>query len=141
MGFHVAAQARVTGRGGLYGQGGDAVRVQALFMDGDLVATLRVQRDRALRVVDEITESTFRSEDPYAVVARLYEQFWMEPVALTEGAISVEAHDADVDLRRLRDMLAMLIAGFEVPHRPHRRCEARGLSTTSHTPANKSSSS
>jgi len=104
MGFYVAAQARVTGRGGLYGQGGDAVRVQALFMDGDLVATLRVQRDRALRVVDEITESTFRSEDPYAVVARLYEQFWMEPVALTEGAISVEAHDADVDLRRLRDI-------------------------------------
>lgn len=104
MGFYVAAQARVTGPRGLYGQGGDAVRVQALFMDGDLAATLRAQRDRALRAVDEITESAFRSEDPNGVVARLYEQFRIEPIALTEGAISVEAHYADVDLRRLRDI-------------------------------------
>ena len=80
------------------------MRVQALFIDGDLAATLRAQRDKALRAVDEITESTFRSEDPSRVVAELYDQFRMEPVVLTEGAISVEAHDADIDPRRFRDI-------------------------------------
>ena len=100
------------------------MRVQALFIDGDLAATLRAQRDKALRAVDEITESTFRSEDPSRVVAELYDQFRMEPVVLTEGAISVEAHDADIDPRRFRD----IGRGFQAPHR---RCE-RGLLTCRH---------
>lgn len=80
------------------------MRVKPLFVEGDLTATLRAQRQKALRAVDEIRESEFTSVDPSELAAKLYDQFHVEPVALTEGAISVEAHDADIDRRKFRDI-------------------------------------
>lgn len=76
----------------------------ALFVDGDLSATLQAQLERAGRAVDEIPEARFTATEPSIVATDVYTQFRVEPLELTEGAISVEAEDADIDRRMFRDM-------------------------------------
>jgi len=73
--------------------------VAALFREGDLSATLEAQLAKARRAVDEVAEAEFRSGDANAIAARLFTRFRVEPISLTEGAISVQAEEADIDRR------------------------------------------
>lgn len=73
----------------------------ALFVDGDLSATLEHQLAKARRAVEELPESEFPDSDSSVIGERLLGQFRADPIVLTEGAISVQAQDADIDRRRV----------------------------------------
>ena len=74
-----------------------------LFCHGDLSATLEAQLAEARRAVDEIPETQFRAADMSATGNKLFTRFGVEPVSITEGAISVQAEDADIDRRSVPD--------------------------------------
>ena len=78
--------------------------MQALFCDGDLSATLENQLAKAQRAVDDLSDSQFRDAGPMAIGARILKDFGVEPIALTEGAISVQAEDTDIERRRIPDL-------------------------------------
>lgn len=80
------------------------MRVQALFHDGDLSATLESQLARAQRAVDEPSDADFLDTGPDAVAAQIIQEYGVEPIGITEGAISVQAEDADIDRRRVPDL-------------------------------------
>jgi len=73
----------------------------ALFVDGDLSATLDHQLAKARRAVEDLPEAEPRDLDSSVITERLLGQFRVDPIALTEGAISVQAQDADIDRRRV----------------------------------------
>lgn len=75
-----------------------------MFADGDLRATLDAQLEMVRRSVDDIPERDFRAADPSELATKLYERFVIEAVEVTEGAISVQAEDAEIDRRRFRDI-------------------------------------
>jgi hypothetical protein len=78
--------------------------VRPLFLDGDLSATLDARLTKAKRAVDEFPEAKFRSTDPTALATQFLRQFRVEPVTVTEGAVSVEAHDAAIDRRKISNI-------------------------------------
>jgi hypothetical protein len=69
----------------------------ALFRNGDLSATLENQLAKARRAVDEVPEAEIRSADANTAANRIFSRFRVDPVTLTEGAISVQAEVADID--------------------------------------------
>lgn len=73
--------------------------VIALFRDGDLSATLENQLAKAQRAVDEVPEAELRVADASTTATRLFDRFKVDPVSLTEGAVSVQAEEADIDRR------------------------------------------
>jgi hypothetical protein len=75
------------------------VDVIALFRDGDLSATLENQLSKAQRAVNEVPETELRVAEANTIATRLFERFKVDPVTLTEGAVSVQAEEADIDRR------------------------------------------
>jgi hypothetical protein len=75
-----------------------------LFLDGDLRATLDANLERARQAADAIPETEFRESDPSKLATEIFSRFAVTPIELTEGAVSVQAEDADIDRRRFRDM-------------------------------------
>lgn len=74
-----------------------------LFHDGDLAGALERQLTMAKESVNAVPEPEFRATDPAAITARFARKYTANPVSITEGAISVQASDAQIDRRRVRD--------------------------------------
>jgi hypothetical protein len=72
-----------------------------MFRQGDLRTTLEAAIASARRAVDNVPEDEFRSEEAAAVTFRLFQHYKANPVSLVEGAISVQADEANIDRRRL----------------------------------------
>jgi hypothetical protein len=75
--------------------------VSALFHDGDLSDALRQQIERARRAVEELPELSFRDDDPKSIGTRIVQDHSAATIAITDGAISVQASDADIDRRNI----------------------------------------
>lgn len=80
------------------------MKPEPLFVEGDLSATLDGMLAKARRAVDEVPEGSFRAADANALADEIFGRFAVRPISLTEGAISVEAQEADIDRRRFRDI-------------------------------------
>lgn len=74
---------------------------QPLFADGDLRATLDNERRKAEHACDQVSEADLRSLGAEAMAAQLTAQFRVEPITLTEGAVSVWAQETAIDPRKL----------------------------------------
>lgn len=77
---------------------------EPLFVEGDLSATLAAMLAKARRAVDEVPEGNFREADASELADQIFSRFAVRPVSLTEGAISVQAEETDIDRRRFSDM-------------------------------------
>jgi hypothetical protein len=80
------------------------MNVEALFHNGDLSATLENQLSKAQRAVDEPSDTEFREAGPAVVAERIINRYRVEPITITEGAISVQAEDADIQRRPIPDL-------------------------------------
>lgn len=82
---------------------------QPLFVEGDLYSTLEEHLAKARRAVDDLPEARFRSSSPVSITAEILTEWRVRPLVLTEGAVSVQAADADIDRR----LVPNLDWGFE----------------------------
>lgn len=69
-----------------------------LFNEGQLRAVFDNQEAEMLRALDSISAQQFRTEDDSTIVASLTSKFAIQSIELTEGAISVDAQEAKVDV-------------------------------------------
>jgi hypothetical protein len=69
-----------------------------LFNEGELRSVFEHQQKKMLEALESISAQQFRSEDDTAIAASLISKFGIVPVELTEGATSVSAEEADVDV-------------------------------------------
>jgi hypothetical protein len=72
--------------------------VEYLFSDYDLRAVLDNQREHMLRAIDDADASVVSGRPAEEVAEEFVRQFRLEPPVLTEGAISVDVEEAQVDV-------------------------------------------
>lgn len=72
--------------------------LRVLFNEGQLRAVFDNQEKEMLRALESISANQFRTQDDSTIVASLTSKFGIQPVELTEGAISVDAQEAKVDV-------------------------------------------
>jgi hypothetical protein len=72
--------------------------MRVLFNEGQLRGVFDSREKKMLAALEAISAEQFRAEDDSTIITNLTSKFRIEPVELTEGATSVDAQEAKVDV-------------------------------------------
>lgn len=88
---------------------------EPLFHQAPLSAVLENQKEAVRKAVEQVPPDRMREDDEAAIVSDLFDRFVISPIQFTEGAISAEAEEAQVDVSGSWDRDTMDGGTYYVP--------------------------